>query len=461
MRFRTRLIITITVTTLATLGGATIAISTVVNRSQERQLDDALVAEAHEEAREASEIGGDKLAISDRPGPYANDVGPLTKYGVIYSKDAEVLASTPTFAGACAIPELWKLAHARERPFNLWCGAEHLRGVLVPLPRRLDTTLLLAAPRTDLDGDAAFLARAIAIAFVVSVFWALLLSFWLVRRLMRDHSAIAVVAERVADGDLTARIHHLSMDDEMAQLARSIDTMIDRLAAIVKSQERFVANAAHELQSPITALYTDLQQIIRRPRSPEEYQAGVKSALEATRQLETLAQDLLVLIRSSHEGEPMTTVSIPDVIDEVIERIKPAAHQKDVLLAIQIEECAITGQRGGLMRLLRNVLENAVAHTPRGGRVSLQMAIAPTSVEVHVMDEGPGVACEDRERIFEPFYRAASAAMISPEGSGLGLGIARNIARAHGGDVWLSEAPRTTGAEFIIFLPMAVATESR
>ena len=311
MRFRTRLIVTITVTTLVTLGGATVAISTVVNNAQERQLDDALVAEAHEEAREASELGGEQLAISDRPGPYANDVGPLTKYGVIYSKDADVLARTPTFKGACPVPDLWKLPYARERPFNLWCGAEHLRAVLVPLPRRTDITLMLAAPRTDLDGDAAFLTRAIVVALIVSVFWALTLSFWLVRRLMRDHSAIASVARKVADGDLSARIHHLSMDDEMAQLARSIDTMIERLAALVASQERFVANAAHELQSPITALYTELQQIIRRPRSVEEYQACVVSALDTTRQLETLAQDLLILIRSSHEGEPLSSVFHP------------------------------------------------------------------------------------------------------------------------------------------------------
>ena len=140
-------------------------------------------------------------------------------------------------------------------------------------------------------------------------------------------------------------------------------------------------------------------------------------------------------------------------MDEAIERVKPAALQNDVILNIRIEECCVTGQRGGLIRLLRNVLENAVAHTPHGGRVSLSVENSPASVEIHVQDEGPGVDVRDRYQIFEPFYRGASALANAPGGSGLGLGIARNIARAHHGDVWVSEAPRPKGAEFVISLP--------
>ena len=99
MSFQRRFVSAVSVMTMATLGGALMAISIAVNASQQRQLDEALRAEATEEAREASALGGDELAISDRPGPAANDVGPLTKYGAIFGPEGRVLAATPTFHG--------------------------------------------------------------------------------------------------------------------------------------------------------------------------------------------------------------------------------------------------------------------------------------------------------------------------------------------------------------------------
>ncbi len=454
MRFRTRLIVAITATTVVTLGGAFSAVSAVVNHTQERQLDKALLAEATEEAFEASQLGGNQLAISDRPGPFANDVGPLTKYGAIYSDRDETLASTPTFGPAsCAVPPLAQIRRELHSPFDLWCGAEHLRAVLVPIPRHAGDVLMLAAPRTDLDGDAAFLARAILIALVVSVGWSLHVSVWLVRKLTRDHRQIASVARRVAAGDLSARVRSQTVDSEMAQLASDIDTMIEHLAALMAAQERFVANAAHELQTPITALYTDLQQALRKPRDNEGYRASVQVALEDTQRLKRLVQELLSFFKANRQCRPNAPVRTRELVDGVARSLKRLHIERHVELTINDDGSTVVGQRDDLERMLRNLVENAIRYSPENGKVTIDVIGNQDFIRMSVSDEGHGISEEERDRIFEPFYRSPRSRGMAPDGAGLGLAIAREIARAHRGEIHRSDAPRERGTEFVVVLP--------
>ena len=157
--FRPRLVGAVTGVTMITLGGAFAVVARLVNSDQQRQLDVALLHEAHEEAAEATRGGGGvKLQISDGPGPYGSDIGPLTKYGAIYGGDGRVLSSTDTFLGR--VPPLTLMTHASDECFDTWFHREHLRAVLTPVPGHPGNLLLLAAPRLDLDGDAAFLHRA-------------------------------------------------------------------------------------------------------------------------------------------------------------------------------------------------------------------------------------------------------------------------------------------------------------
>src|SRR5262245_31379126 len=149
MRFRTRLIGAVTGVTVVTLGGAFAAISHLVNSDQQRQLDVALRKEAHEEASESTRGGdGARLLISDGPGPFANDIGPLTKYGAIFAPDGQVLSATETFHGH--VPPLELLQHAPDECFDFWFHREHLRAVLTPVPKHPGNLLMLAAPRLDL-----------------------------------------------------------------------------------------------------------------------------------------------------------------------------------------------------------------------------------------------------------------------------------------------------------------------
>jgi two-component system OmpR family sensor kinase len=450
MSFRRRFVVAVSAMTMVTLGGAFAAVSMAVNRAQERQLDDALRAEAKEEAREASALGGHELAISDRPGPAANDVGPLTKYGAIYAVDGRVLAATPTFHGSP--PPLASLRREPGRCFDLWFGGEHLRGMLVPIPGHPETRLLLAAPRTDLDGDEAFLARAMLVVFALAVGWTVLVTSWIVRRLTREHQAIAQVARRVAAGDLSARVATPTADPEIAQLARDVDDMIERLGVLVTSQQRFIAHAAHELRSPLTTLYGELSLALRKERDGASYRRTIEEALDSSRRLKLLAEDLLTLARlGTAADEPDERFGVLARIDAAVEMVRLEASERGVRMEVGGEDASVTGRSRDVERMVRNVLENAILHSPAGGRVEIRTNVGDT-VEIAVSDEGPGVPEAERERIFEPFYRGARERADDARGAGLGLVIAREIARAHGGDVLLDEAAR--GARFVLRLPI-------
>lgn len=444
MKLRGRMTRTVAVVTALTLGGAFAGVSTTFNGLQRTQLDDALRSIALSEAAEAP---GNGFSFSDGPGPAANDVGPLTKYGVIYDERGVPLGATPPFDRAP--PRLEALRHPVHACFDFTFEQQHLRGVLVPVPGHPGKRLLLAASREDLDGDERFLFRAMIVTFLVAVAWAAAVAAWAARRLTRDHAAIAEVARRVSAGDLEARVATRSRDAEVAQLGRDIDGMIEKLSSLMSAQQRFIAHAAHELRSPLAQHNGELQQALRKERDAAGYKESIAEALDAGRRLQALADDLLTLARVGASRDPLEPVDLAPVVREATKLVETRAAAKEVTIAFEGEAGTVLGRPNDLTRMLRNLLENAVAHSPTGGTVRVTGRVSPPQIEVS--DEGGGVSEEDRERIFEPFFRGPSASSMS-EGTGLGLGISRDIARHHGGDIALA-AGGGRGACFVVSLP--------
>jgi two-component system OmpR family sensor kinase len=437
---------------LVTLGVAFAIVSISVNRAQERQFDEALLEVGEAEAVELSLNPGEDIAISDRPGPAANDVGPLPLYGALYAADGRVLNATATFAGAPPSPAL--LARAHRRPFDFDWRGQRLRGAIVALPAG-SARLLIAAPRNDLDGDAAFLRRAMTLVFAVAVGWTVLLAFGIATRITRTHRSIVSTAQRVAAGDLSARVGSRGRSGEMAGLARNVDEMIERLSRLLKGQQQFIAHAAHELRSPLATLYGELSNAVRRTRDPEEYRVAIEHALRSTRRLNQLADDLLALARlgaKAPDADESTTLG--DVIAEALEQLGPEAAARGVSVRVDggAPALAMRGRRNDLVRMFRNLLENAVRHSPDGGAIDVRSSREGDAIVVAVSDQGSGVAPEDREEIFSPFFRRASKPS-GTAGAGLGLTIARDVARLHGGELTLAEAPGARGATFLVRLP--------
>jgi two-component system heavy metal sensor histidine kinase CusS len=452
MKRRRRLVASIASLTLISLGASFVAVWLSNTRLQERQLDHALLFEVREEAREVASAGGTHLMISARPGPQANDVGPLTKYAALYAPSGQVISETKSFEGH-APPRPSAKDLRVSRPFNMWHRNEHLRAVWSQVPTRPGLLLLLAAPRTDLDGDEAFLGRAMLIAFVVAVAWSLAISAWLVGRFTRGYELVANVAHKVAIGDRTARVPEAGEDAELSQLARDVNHMIDRLGELLSSHQVFIAHAAHELRSPLTALYGELTHALRRERDAAAYRQVIEEALDSTQRLRALAEDLLALARLSNdvEDEPKEPVWLDELLVRACHSMEQEAKLRDVRLALKREPACTLGRPLDLERLLRNLLENAIRHAPSGSEVEVELR-AQHEHTIRVFNQGPPIPLENPERIFEPFVRGPNENAEGRTGSGLGLAIARRIALNHAGSLGLS-TERAEGVELVLVLP--------
>lgn len=452
MRLRAGLIGTVLFVTAVTIGGALATVSAVFSRVQRRELDVALLDVARAEAREAR---ANQYRFSSRPGPAANDVGPLTKFGISYDGAGQVIAATEPFERVP--PPLDAVRHRLEEPFDLRFEGKHLRCVLIAVPDSQGKLLLLAASREDLDGDEAFLNRAMLIAFILAVAWAGLLAKWMVRRQLRYHEALAQIARRVAGGDLDARVQSLSPDPEVAQLGRDVDAMIVQLSALMSAQQRFIAHAAHELRSPLAALYGELQQALRKPRELESYKATIEQGLVSARRLNQLADDLLTLARPRDAASSDASAPVSTIVSQVVELVRARAEERSVRVRTEVMIEQACGGARDLERMLRNLVENAVEHSPAGEVVSVLVSRIDDTLWFSVEDRGPGIPAQERERVFEPFYRARVSGVGAPRGAGLGLAIARDIARAHGGDVKVEETLAESGTRFVAWVVHAGA----
>ncbi len=454
MRFRTRLFVAVSLATTATLFVSFASVSFVVEHSEERQLDEALHVEAYEAAADIALNAKHRLQVSDRPGSELDDLSRLLKYAVLY-ESSQVVDSTSAFKGAPppSLPSLMAV-HSLNTPFDIRFESENVRAILTHVPDHPELILLLGASRADMERDVRFLREVMLVAALVSLGWIVLISFTIARGLTRDHAAIAQTARRVSAGDLKARVSLETTDDETATLARDVDQMIDRLEILVGSQQRFVAHAAHELRSPLTSFYGELQLALRRKRTAEEYEAAIQHALGSARDLKRLADDLLVLARlGADQAAPKEPIDLAATIDHALGWLREKAKTAGVELSIDVpEDIEVSGRTLDIERLLGNLVDNALRFAPPQSAVEIRARRLEGVVELTVSDEGPGVAEADRDRIFEPFFRSDTK-HNDPSGGGLGLSIARGIARAHGGDLVLRDTP--TGACFVATLALA------
>jgi two-component system heavy metal sensor histidine kinase CusS len=453
---RTRMVVAVTVLTLVTLEAAFAVISVVVTRERERHLDDALLRAASEEVEDAAGMAPDQVALGEKPSLHVHEIGALTKYAAIYEAGGRVRSASAAFGGAP--PPLGSLAREAGVFFDLSAGHTRLRAVMSAVPNHPGTLLLMAAPRTEIDQDAVRLRRAMFLVFGVALAWTVVVAIVIAVRLSRAQRRMAAVVREVAAGNLQARVGPTSTSEDEAQLARDIDHMIERLAALLDAQRVFVAHAAHELRSPLTVLYGELALALRRARDAAEYRQTIEMALASTHELKDLAEDLLAVARlGASPPPPAEGCDVAAAVEEANRLVPLEEGPPGVRVAIS-GACgpARAGHRD-LVRLFRNLLENALRHSPAGGTVRCELSQREGRSVVTITDEGPGVPASARGQIFAPFFRDGGESAIPRlhgAESGLGLTIARGIARGYGGDVVLDEGFEQ-GARFEVTLPQA------
>ena len=217
----------------------------------------------------------------------------------------------------------------------------------------------------------------------------------------------------------------------------------------------FIAHAAHELRSPLSALYGELALALRRSRDAEEYRRAIQEAYASTRQLKGLAEDLLAVARLGATPPPsVAPIDVRAALDEAHEIVAADGVAPEVRVQVSGDCRPALASHRDVVRLLRNLLENAVRHSPQGGHVRVSLADDGPDVVIAVADDGSGIAREEHSKIFTPFYRGTTVPTVSGAEAGLGLTIARGIARAYGGDVVL-DTGAAAGACFRVTLPVA------
>lgn len=323
----------------------------------------------------------------------------------------------------------------------------------IPGPLGLGGVILVGTSQEEL-GD--LLPRVFQLTLMVglaSIVLSGLLGWLLARWVLSPIEEIALTARQIGEHNLAARIPDLGRGDELAALTTSLNAMLDRLAESLAAQRQFLSDASHEIRTPLTILKGHLEVTLRRPRQVEEYRECLETLTGEVAHLEGLVHDLLWIARSEAAGVELdlVEVAIGPWLAEVVGRHAKAVEERGGLLVMELRSDAhrsIDPDR--LRQVVDNLLANAIRFTPVGGELRVTCR-GDGGLTIAVEDEGPGVAVAEREAIFQRFYRVDDARNRASGGAGLGLAIARDITRAHGGDLWVEEAPGG-GARFVLRL---------
>ena len=281
------------------------------------------------------------------------------------------------------------------------------------------------------------------------------ISYWLAGRALRPVRTIAGIARSISEHDLHRRVEVDVPDDELGELVDTFNTMLDRLEAGFMSMARFTADASHELRAPLTLMRTQLEGALSRSRSRDEYKEVLDSLRVEVDHLSRLADQLLILARADAGAlvparEP---VDVADFLHETAARWERVAKEHGTSVELAAPSSGrVDADPALLRRVVDNLLENAVTHSPPGTAVALRGYAADGGWRIEVADEGPGVAPEDRSRLFVRFARTDGARSPENGGAGLGLALSAAIARAHGGALELVSSDRP-GATFRLSIP--------
>lgn len=266
---------------------------------------------------------------------------------------------------------------------------------------------------------------------------------WLVTgRALRPVEQIRAEVAEISERSLDRRVPVPASGDEVARLASTMNTMLDRIEHGVERQRRFVADASHELRTPIAAVITDLEVAATHP-DPAAWDETAVDVLASLRRLGRLVDDLLVLARL--DGAPLRAPQLVDLDDVVREEAARSRRPVDVT---GVEPAVVLGRRDDLARVVRNLLDNANRHATN--RIDVTVEAEGGDVLLTIADDGPGIPEPLREAVFERFTRADAVRDRTAGGTGLGLAIVREIVAAHGGSVIVDGGP---GAVLRVRLP--------
>lgn len=282
-------------------------------------------------------------------------------------------------------------------------------------------------------------------------------SYWLSGRSFAPIQRLAETARKIKAGDLHQRVPVQPVRDEVQFLAVTLNEMLDSLDQSFSRQRRFVADASHELRTPVAVIRNKAEVALLQPRNEEEYSLVLTSIHAETVRLSHLISDLLALARGD-EGQARfehEEVHLDRLVESVVANADGLAQEREIGLTLQIDqEIVLMGDETRLIQVLMNLLDNAIRYTNPGGQVQVRLKATAQAAQLIVWDTGIGIAPEHLPHIFERFYRAdASRRQTGGSSSGLGLSIVEWIVRMHNGSVVVN-SQIGQGSCFTVTLPL-------
>ncbi|GAB2855462.1 sensor histidine kinase [Pseudoduganella ginsengisoli] len=289
---------------------------------------------------------------------------------------------------------------------------------------------------------------------------ATLLVWFAVRLVLRPLMRLRAEVEMRSASDLhdvdPALVHR-----EVRPLVEAMNGSMSRIRSLIASQRRFIADASHQLRTPLTVLKTQSEMTLREidrsegPVDKEALRAMVSGIAATTDAAVHLANRLLMLARIEHSGDVRPVpVGLRELAQNVALQLAVTAVGKQIDLALEAEhEAIVRGQPLLLQEMVSNLVDNALRYTPAGGSVTVRVLPGGGKLLLEVEDSGAGIPASERERVFSPFYRAAASMQVNPGGAGLGLAIVRDIAALHGGTVSLSDGAGGKGLKVTVEFP--------
>jgi signal transduction histidine kinase len=435
---RFRLIGAAALATLAAVALLGIAVELLLSSQLHSSLDRSLRQRAGQVAR----LSVSAPALLTTPGTLDAPLGGRELSVQVVDRQARIVARSSSLGGR-VLPggtlEGGAIAHGRAGYIDAHLGSEPIRLYVAPIADAggpaAGGAVLVASSTAEIDDALHRLRSLIALSAGGAALLGALAAALLTSRGLRPLQRLSAAARGIeATGDAGRRLPDPDTDDEVGELARTLNRMLAALERARETERRFLADASHELRTPLTALRGNAAYIARHGADRE---AMADLEADAAR-LGRLLDDLLALERAAGGEAPHDVVALEQVVDEAARR----ASDVDVVAR---EPVAVSGERDALERALENLLENARVHGPEGGRISVELHAAGGRARLSVADEGPGIPPAEAELAIRRFWRGPGTG--ERPGSGLGLAIVAAIAERHAGRLEID------GARFTLDLP--------
>lgn len=284
---------------------------------------------------------------------------------------------------------------------------------------------------------------------------------WLSRRAIAPIQQMSQTAEAIHSNTLSKRIDLKGFDTELAQLGTVLNSMFDRLNDSFEQQRRFVADASHEMRTPLSVILSSAELGLSRERDPKEYRMQLETCQRSAHRMHQLVESLLMLARldGNQPNEPTASIDLSKLIDENIKWLEPIASERKVRLVVASQPCFVNGHANLLNQLIANLVVNAIQYNQIGGDVRVELHCDSAWVHLNIEDTGIGIASHDIPHLFERFYRVDQARSRNTGGSGLGLAICHRIVALHGGTIEV-ESTIGAGSTFKVRLPISFGSAS-